>query len=670
MKSLGKKLIFGFVAVIVASTIVISVGITSIMGHNLYDKTVSEANQTLSRYVNLVDSNMRLYNYVLGTLNTNLSQLPSKERLNMDFVETMLTALVSNHSEFIDMYYALPSGEAIFGSGWQPPEGYNATERSWYRNAVAASGRTVFAEPYIEMERGDLVVAAVCAYFLDGQVAFVTAIEISMDAIFSEFQSINLGKGSHSFLINTDGQIYFHPDEAYSPDGENFRNIEESLTPLIQVPIRNASYTPFTAKDLGGIENFYFGQRLITMPWTLCISIPSSVFQAGINTSITAAIILVALFTVLAITLGVFAIRRMVIQPVKSVRHIADEMALGNINETIQVDRQDEIGELQKSFLAMQDSIRQQISHLQKVAQGELNIEIPVMSDKDAMGIALRDLVQENHRVFSEIKDSAQVVSDSAQQLSFASQNLAAGSTKQAATIEEFSEAISKIQSQSENSSTLALQTKNVTDQVGTYMRESLQRMSDLTEAMNVMNASSQEIRKVIKVIDDIAFQTNILALNAAVEAARAGAHGKGFAVVADEVRSLAAKSAEAASETAGLIQNSVNNVIRGTELTNQTAESLETVSKLAQENAVDLDRLNAMSQQTTASITEINTGIGQISEVVQSTSATSMESAAFAEEMFTQSNLLNQIVSRFNLHSSSQVSKLSGSKSSAFMLE
>ena len=181
-------------------------------------------------------------------------------------------------------------------------------------------------------------------------------------------------------------------------------------------------------------------------------------------------------------------------------------------------------------------------------------------------------------------------------------------------------------------------------------MDESMGYMGEMSQSMQAIKNSSAEISQVIKVIDDIAFQTNILALNAAVEAARAGQHGKGFAVVAEEVRDLAAKSAEAAKETAGLIQKSVDQVNSGVQITSKVSKSMERVAQIAASNGGSINEIYQASLQQNEAITQINISIEQISQVVQGNSATAQQSAASSEELNAQSDLMARVVKNYKL--------------------
>ena len=242
-----------------------------------------------------------------------------------------------------------------------------------------------------------------------------------------------------------------------------------------------------------------------------------------------------------------------------------------------------------------------------------------------------------------EIKNSSDQVSSGAQALS-------QGATEQASSIEQLSASIIEISDQVRSNAVNANNATSLVESVGKEIDRSNIHMQEMIRAISEISDKSAQIGRIIKTIDDIAFQTNILALNAAVEAARAGAAGKGFAVVADEVRNLAGKSAQAASETTELIESSISAVLNGTRIADETAESLSSVVTGASKITSLMQDISKASNEQANSIGQVTQGIEQISGVVQTNSATAEESAAASEELSAQAQLLNSLVSKFKM--------------------
>lgn len=364
--------------------------------------------------------------------------------------------------------------------------------------------------------------------------------------------------------------------------------------------------------------------------------------------------ILIGVLIIAVAIVASLVIATKIISPIRSLVSVAESISAGDVRVEVANTSNDETKQLSEAFVKIISSNLERSMLIQKIADGDYTVEVPVLSDKDVVGQSLEKMVETGNLVFGDISMASSQVASGSVQIADGAQALATGSTEQAATIEEFSATINEIKSQAQENSELAQEALSETHEAGRLMSDSLGNMSKLVQAMNKIDASSQDIAKVIKVIDDIAFQTNILALNAAVEAARAGTAGKGFAVVADEVRNLAAKSATAASETTSLINASVDNVTEGTELAKVTSESLHKVGELASANAQKMTVLSEASINQSESVGLINDGIGQISIVVQSNSATAEQSAAAAQEMSAQSALLNKTVTRFKIKNSS----------------
>lgn len=313
----------------------------------------------------------------------------------------------------------------------------------------------------------------------------------------------------------------------------------------------------------------------------------------------------------------------------------------------------DEIGQTIAAFVAMMDSIIAKSSVLERVAAGDLRVQVERESEQDTLGNSVYHMTENLNAMFSEINMASTQVETVASQVSDAAQLLAQGATEQAATVEQISAAIADIAEQTKSNAQFAANASQIANETRGKAEQGSKQMNDMMEAVQDISVSSLGIGKVIKLIDDIAFQTNILALNAAVEAARAGQHGKGFAVVADEVRNLAAKSAAAAKDTSGMIEDSIAKAELGVQIANNTMVSLQEIVAGINESAAIISTIADASEKQSGAILQINSAIDQVSQVIQQNSATAEESAAASEEMSGQSHLLTNLIAQFKLRQS-----------------
>ena len=475
--------------------------------------------------------------------------------------------------------------------------------------------------------------------------------------------SIAYKNTGYGYIINHQGTIVGHQDREMVLTQYNIpeqAQADAALNPL-------SAFTTRMIEEGGtGSGEYYFkgvdkiaGYAPIAgSPWIMVLTAERSEVLEEVTRLTQLLLLLCGVMLVLGVAATYF-VSAQIANPIKKITAAAQRIADGHFDAAIAVKGRDEIGQLAQAFgltinqlVNYQGYIDEISASLLAVSEGDLAIAL--QRDYTGQFAKLKENMQamlDNlNATMTKINQSAAQVDSGADQVSMGSQALSQGATEQAGAIQQLSASLEEVTEQIKQNAENAKQAHGKANYAGQELRSSNNKMEDTVAAMAQIESKSVEISKIIKVIDDIAFQTNILALNAAVEAARAGEAGKGFAVVADEVRNLAGKSAEAARSTTVLIEETIAAVKNGSNTSAATAKSLAQSAQETQAAIALIDRIAQATQEQATAIVQINQGVEQISSVVQTNAATAQQSAAASEELSSQANLLEALIARFKL--------------------
>ena len=396
---------------------------------------------------------------------------------------------------------------------------------------------------------------------------------------------------------------------------------------------------------------------------TETVNIRANTVEDSVNITNMSMIILLVI-TIIAIILAMFicaVVTRLIVYPVKQVEVAMQGLAKGHMSQELDYDSADEFGSLVGSVKETCEVLANVVTDLSRLlddmSSGNFDLyanDEHYRGDFEPLLAAIRRMNRSLSSTMRQINDASDQVASGADQVSSGAQALSQGATEQASSVEELAATINDISREVNNTAENAREASEKVMEAQTKLSTSNEQMQDMIAAMGEISQKSGDIGKIIKTIEDIAFQTNILALNAAVEAARAGEAGKGFAVVADEVRNLASKSAEAASNTTALIEGTILAVENGTNIVDRTAAAISETVDSTKSAVTYVDKISTAAVSQAEAVTQVTMGMDQISSVVQTNSATAQQSAAASEELSSQSQLLKALVAHFKLRSTS----------------
>ncbi len=582
---------------------------------------------------------------------TKINQAEGFEHIKRTLVSTYEADLESTLSVWIA---DIDSSQLAQSDGYLSDSSFIVTERPWYQ-MVTVSGKAVMTEPFEDSVTKSQIVSAVAPVYAPGgkELIGVVGIDFTLEALSHTIGEYKLGDTGFYILSTGSGQLIYHPS------AENI-NLHVSQTDMSE-SIKKA----LLSKEEGEVE--FTSDKILShgyvslvgdTGWVVATGLPDAEYYQEYS-AIRTAMLTTFLIAAAVISILIIFVAGRIAAPIKRLTETANQIADGRLDISAEVTTRDETGQMAIAINRTVVQLNKYVNYIKEItqsletmAQGDLRIHL----EQDYAGEfavvkhALLNISGSLSNTISHINDAANQVNTGADQVSAAAQALSSGATEQAATVEELTASISSVSQQAEQNIINVQKSVEYVVQAEGNITDSNEHMKRLNASMKEISETSQEISKITKLVEDIAFQTNILALNAAVEAARAGSAGKGFAVVADEVRSLAAKSAQASKQTAELIEKSVTTVAKGEEIAANTLKRLIEASEKAESAVKFIREIETATSEQASSIEQINEGLMQVSAVVQTNAATAEESSASSEELAAQAQTLQHEVNKFKL--------------------
>ncbi len=592
-------------------------------------------------------------------MNSTLSMLETQrdtiEYENMDIAA--ITDYVKHTADKNDaypagLYVALTDG-SLYHASFVPGPDFDATAKSWYQDGLKSEA-FILGDVYFDEDSQSYVVGASGVLkSRSGAVRGVAAADVYLDSISKIVSGVRIEDTGGIFLVDTrTDTIIGHKDPSVT--GQILGTMSGGIYEYVSRQISGGQ------TGLSLFEDTYIQvERVPGSDWTAVAYVSRGEVLQELH-QLTVSMLVVAVLAVLVlILLVVIQVRRVIGRPVRELSLVATRIAEGELDQSIQYHSRDELGVLAQDFNQVTLQLREYVVYineisevLREIAKGNLafTLKNEYTGEFEKIKAALEEISHALNGTMGQLRAASRDVAAGAEQVSNGATTLSQGSTEQAAEVEALAGHIEAVSDSVHQVAREAQEASRISQEVKTGLLASNDKMQNMTGVIRRISEKSAEIHKIVKTIEDIAFQTNILALNAAVEAARAGAAGKGFAVVADEVRALAGKSSAAAQETTVLLKQTVDSMDEGVQAAQDTAESMLEVVTHADEMSKLIDGIASHTRQQDANAGEITHGIEQISVVVQTNVATAEESAAASEELSGQAAMLRELVAGFRL--------------------
>ncbi len=586
---------------------------------------VSEIDNYFTRYITMIEQMATDQSAVHISESLAAGEDQTQNPHYQDVMNMLVKSSQLEQDSIIATYIAaLDANTLICSDGWIPDSDFDIKSRDYY--AAVTSDKTFVSEPYVDQTTGkSIVTIAVPIHNPAGKIVGIAGVDMEITKLNDMVMQQKLGHNGYYILVSATNAVLSHKNTDML-----LKDVTEiGLSKPIVDNITQGIADKIAYKNNG--ESYYGGvSQIESTGWRLISAIPKSEFNSDLTST---NLILLSTFFIGIIAIGftIVFFTDKILKPLTNLTHVAERIADGDTKAEIDMHNisehtKDEVGQMTLSFYRMVNTIKHNVAVVKRVADGDMTVFVDIRSEEDELGKSLYRLVQSNDKMYADMLNIASQVTTGSQQIAHVNQCVSESSIKQVRRIEELAQTIEQVTEIARNNEQKSALAKSESLHVNESIDIGRTHMSELLVSMENLLETTTEISKIIKVIEDIAFQTNILALNASVEAARAGVHGKGFAVVADEVRNLSSKSAQAANETRKFIESNVSKAVNGSDIAKKTVSDLESIMR-------DVENFSDITSQVWEATKEQAQGIAQVNEGIQFVTDEANENMRITEE-------------------------------------